>query len=135
MNPSLLSIYRPHNQILLQEFCDACFAGNIKHFAGLKSIESGSSADGVCSHVIKVEPISDLENDRKLERWCNTIQTITSRAPDGTFEPVLVRHIRWRRRRRVVVETSFMREQFRNRILMVIQNAIEAAVYTVAQII
>jgi len=51
---------------LLQKLLDACLTIDIEDLACAESIETCRRANRVCSHILKIEPVADFQNDREL---------------------------------------------------------------------
>lgn len=55
----------------------------INHSADLKSVELTGSANSVCTHVLKLEPVANLDIAWEHKSFGDTINGITSRSPDA----------------------------------------------------
>lgn len=53
-----------------------------------ESIELGGRALGVGSHVLKVEPVTNIKNAREMSALANLVNAITSRTPDGVLDAI-----------------------------------------------
>lgn len=53
-----------------------------------ESIKLGGRALSVGSHVLKVEPVTNIEDALEVSALANLVDAITSRAPDGVLDAI-----------------------------------------------
>ena len=95
-----------------------------------ESIEASSTALGVSSHLLKVEPVTSVEQARQFDALGDNINSIAGRAPDGVSDILRSRRVR-RTRLGSLRGTG---ENLGNRVLVVENDIREIAVDAVVQV-
>jgi hypothetical protein len=97
-------------------------------------IESCCSADGICPHALKIDPITDLK-DGEEKRFADAVETIACGTPKGAFDPNGLHRIGVRTGGSVVVKAILVIEKSGAGVLRIVQDAIETAIETVTQVV
>ena len=105
--------------------------GDIDDIVGIsEAVEAGSRALSVRAHVLKVEPVPDIQGVVEADRLSDVINAIASRPEDAVLDPIL----RLARRELVVNRTLASAKHLRNRVLVIKHDAREVAVDPVVEV-